>query len=124
MPVDGAEEWMNNLFHVTLRSYEKGWHFNASSPWKQIGISSLDGEPRHDWREFQKIKNQLCGDEWEAIELYPAESRLVDPSNYYILYCAPNISIGKFIGRTLRNETTCVAPQRAWAKGEQPPDCQ
>jgi hypothetical protein len=32
------------------------------------------------------IKNQLIGEECEAVELYPAESRKVDTSNKYHLY--------------------------------------
>lgn len=40
---------------------------------------------RHDWRDFQQIKNELCGPESEAVEIYPAESRLVDTSNEYHL---------------------------------------
>ncbi len=41
---------------------------------------------RRDWRHFQKIKNELLGPEEEAVELYPAESRLVDLSNEYSLW--------------------------------------
>jgi hypothetical protein len=35
----------------------------------------------HDWRDLQRIKNQLVGPECEAVELYPAESRKVDTAN-------------------------------------------
>lgn len=40
----------------------------------------------HDWRDMQRIKNELVGPECEAIELFPAESRLVDTSNQYHLF--------------------------------------
>jgi hypothetical protein len=39
-----------------------------------------------DWRDLQAIKNQLCGDEAEAIQLFPAESRVVDTANQYHLW--------------------------------------
>lgn len=39
-----------------------------------------------DWRHLQKIKNELVGPENEAVELFPAESRLVDTSNQYHLW--------------------------------------
>ena len=42
----------------------------------------------HDWRELQQIKNAICGEEIEAVELYPA-SRLVDTSNQYHLWALP-----------------------------------
>jgi hypothetical protein len=40
----------------------------------------------HDWRHLQRIKNDICGSEREAIELYPAESRLVDQANQFHLW--------------------------------------
>ena len=43
----------------------------------------------HDWRHFQLIKNELVGEEIEAIELYPAESRLHDTANQFHLFCNP-----------------------------------
>ena len=53
-----------------------------------LSIRRNDREPCKDWRDFQRIKNELCGAEWEAVELYPAESRLVDSSNQYHLWCS------------------------------------
>lgn len=51
-----------------------------------LSIKRLDREPIHDWRDLQTIKNELVGADCEAVELYPAESRLVDTSNQYHLY--------------------------------------
>lgn len=51
-----------------------------------LSIRRLDRQPCHDWRDFQAIKNQIAGPEFEAIELYPAESRLVDTANQYHLW--------------------------------------
>ncbi len=121
-PPDGMEVWENDLYEVTVRTHKEGWPLGGGN-WVQIGICCVDGEPRHDWRDFQAIKNQLCGEEWEAVELYPAESRLVDPSNYYILFCAPKIPIGINHGRTIQGPATCVAPQRGWARGCEPANC-
>lgn len=54
----------------------------------QLNIRRRDGKPIfRDWRHFQRIKNEMVGAEVEAIELYPAESRLVDTSNKYHLFC-------------------------------------
>ena len=36
---------------------------------------------------MQRIKNELCGTETEAVEIYPAESRLADTANQYHLWC-------------------------------------
>ena len=117
--MDGSQVWENRLYEVTLRSHDSGWPL-GSGEWKQIGISRKDGEPGHDWRDYQRIKNQLCGDEWEAVELYPAESRLLDPSSYFMLWCAPKIPVGIFTGRKVASPSTCIAPQRGWARGDEP----
>jgi hypothetical protein len=51
-----------------------------------LSIKRIDKEWLHDWRELQAIKNELCGEEFEAVELYPAESRKVDTANQYWLW--------------------------------------
>jgi hypothetical protein len=119
---DGAIVWSNEVYTATLRRYQYGWPF-GSGPWAIIGIYCEDGEPRHDWRDFQRIKNDLVGPEWEAVELYPAESRLMDPSNYYSLWCfSGKIQIGKDVGRVFKSPANAIAPQRGWAKGDEPPE--
>ena len=53
-----------------------------------LSIKRLDQAPIHDWRDLQRIKNELVGPECEAVELYPADSRLVDTSTQYHLWCS------------------------------------
>lgn len=74
-----CEYWINDIYQVQVRDEGEYIHLN---------IRRRDGDViLRDWRHFQAIKNQLVGDEAEAVELYPAESRLVDTSNKYHLYC-------------------------------------
>ena len=54
-----------------------------------LSIKRRDKKAIHDWRHFQQIKNQLVGEEVEAIEIYPAESRLHDHANQFHLFCYP-----------------------------------
>ena len=54
-----------------------------------LSIKRKDKKALHDWRHFQLIKNELVGEEIEAIELYPAESRLHDTANQFHLFCNP-----------------------------------
>lgn len=67
--------------HIQLVAGTDGWpallHLNCRR---------TDREPCHDWRELQMIKNILVGPEHEAVELYPAESRLTDTANNYHLW--------------------------------------
>lgn len=79
---DANETWINDLYQVQVRRYEEDGY-----AW--INIRRIDGAPCiRDWRHFQQIKNEICGEECEGVELYPAESRLVDTSNkYHIFVC-------------------------------------
>lgn len=72
--------YLNDIYQVEVRLHEGGM--------AQMNIRRRDGKPIfRDWRHFQRIKNEIIGPECEAVELYPAESRLVDTSNKYHLWC-------------------------------------
>ena len=109
------ERWVNDIYNVGVRRWSRDPVFGTSGGMIQIGIASHDGMARHDWRDMQAIKNQLAGAECEAFELYPAESRLLDPSNYYTLWCFPGLKRIK-VGqneRIVRNVDEALAPQRS-----------
>jgi hypothetical protein len=55
-------------------------------PFVHLDIKRHDGGDCKNWRELQQIKNELVGPEHEAVELFPAESRLVDTANQYHLW--------------------------------------
>lgn len=67
----------NNLYHVEIM---------PGQPFIHLDIARHDGGVCKNWRHFQQIKNELIGPEHEAIELFPAESRLVDAGNEYHLW--------------------------------------
>jgi hypothetical protein len=67
----------NDVYHVEI---------NYRHPYINLDIKRLDGGSEKNWRDFQQIKNELIGPEHEAVELFPAESRLVDTSNQYHLW--------------------------------------
>ncbi len=116
-PDDPDEYWINDVYHVTLRRKEEDPVFGSRGGMIQLGINAHDGTARHDWREFQAIKNQLAGPECESFELYPKESRLMDPSNYYSIWCFPGvklIKVGINQGRRVWNADEALAPQRAF----------
>lgn len=46
-----------------------------------LSIKRLDQKPARDWRDLQRIKNELLGPGCEAVELFPSEERLVDLAN-------------------------------------------
>jgi len=76
--------YLNSLYQVNVR------HLPAPGGWPcamtHLSIKRCDKSPMHDWRDIQRIKNELVGPENEAVEVYPAESRLVDSANQYHLW--------------------------------------
>jgi len=75
-------DWYENeTYLVSLRDLLGGQ--------SKLSIERHDKAACHSWDDFQRIKNTLFGPEREAIELYPAESRLVDCANKYHLLILP-----------------------------------
>jgi hypothetical protein len=62
---------------------------------------------------MQEIKNLVCGPEWEAVEIFPAESRLKDPSNARYLWASKAVlPFGLPGGRIVIDGELSIAPQR------------
>jgi hypothetical protein len=80
-----GETWMNGQYVVIKKDYPK----NNGGFMTHLSIRRVDRKACRDWRDFQAIKNQLCGAEREGIELYPAESRVVDTANQFHLWVMP-----------------------------------
>lgn len=76
-----AKWWMNDRYTVVAAPLEGGA--------MHLSIRRNDRKAARDWRDFQRIKNDIAGDEREAFEIYPAESRLLDTANQYHLWVLP-----------------------------------
>lgn len=77
--------FLNNRYQVYMR--EVGSPFGEENgPMVWLSIKRLDRQPIHDWRDLQRIKNEIVGVECEGVELYPAESRKVDQSNQFHMF--------------------------------------
>lgn len=92
LPVGTGDEevWLNNRWQVNVRRFA-GWGIFEGQRITHLSIKRLDKLAIHDWRDLQWIKNKLAGAECEAFELYPMESRLVDGSNQFHLWCIEGI---------------------------------
>jgi hypothetical protein len=122
--LEGADEfgehWYSSQYQVVKRKYSFDPVFGSRSGMIYLGISNYDQTARHDWRHFQEIKNQLAGPDWEAIEVYPAEDRLVDPSNEFLLWCfRVTIKVGPR-SRNVLSARESFAPQRAMPEEAKP----
>ena len=69
------------------KTKEEGNHHHDWPEMVWLSIKRIDREPIVSWRDMQEIKNKIMGPEYEAVQIFPAESRLVDTSNQYHLLC-------------------------------------
>lgn len=83
LPIGTSTElWANDVYVVSVERRDGGTV-------SVLSIHRRDRKPIRDWRHMQRIKNDVAGPEVEAVELYPAESRLMDTANEYWLWCLP-----------------------------------
>lgn len=111
--VSTQEIWINDEYQVHVR---RDVVTDSGMPMVHLSIKSRNREPVRDWRAFQRIKNQLVGLECEAIELFPAESRLVDAANQYHLWAVADptwrFPIGWNSGRRVSSDSGGGTKQR------------
>lgn len=108
--------WQNSHYTVVAKTQDDGMTW--------LSIRHNDRSHIHDWRHLQRIKNELCGPEREAIELYPAESRLVDEANQFHLWVLPEdmrVPVGfdkRMVDYTGEDAASIGAVQRPIDEGE------
>lgn len=117
----------NNIYTVTIDGVDVP---PPMGPIAWLSIKRNDRQTIHDWRELQRIKNTVMGEECEAVEIYPAESRLHDTANQYHLWCfAPGYQLPfGYAGRFVADETHDPSSpdqgkQRPFTKDDRPDDC-
>ncbi len=116
---DTTEVWENEIYRVrkTQLAVEELDCIVA-----HLTISRHDLREVVDWRHKQQIKNQLLGEQEEAVEIFPPEKDLVDAVNAFHLWSM----VGKRTGlgwsdgrRVFHQDATGRGGQRAF---ENPPD--
>lgn len=86
--VKRAEHWTNLVYYcMAIRADPDEAPDELRLTW--LSIKRHDRGTIRDWRDLQRIKNDVVGPECEAVELFPAESRLVDSANQYHLWALP-----------------------------------
>lgn len=117
--------YMNDRYQAFVRTYADldGSDYKVC----HISVKQRDKGSLHDWRDFQRIKNDLLGPEGEAAELYPAESRLMDTSNQYHLWAFLDpegkpceINMGIHTGRLVSNVAGTGGRQRPFSPEDMP----
>jgi hypothetical protein len=121
----GEQVWQNSRYTVLVATrYDRSlrWAGLEGTHDAHLSFRRRDRQPEPiTWRDIQRIKSELCGSEAEAMECFPAESRLIDGSNQRHLWVwragnpdAPQL--GWYSGRAVLDEVltdtdaTAVAP--------------
>lgn len=85
---------MNNLYQVAVARVPVP---DEWPPMTHLSVKRLDKAPLgvEHYDHLQRIKSDLCSPDCEAMEIYPAESRLADSANQYHLWCidAPGVRL-------------------------------
>jgi hypothetical protein len=74
-----VEVWANDQYLAAVND-------KAGPGLTHIMVRRHDHAPIQGWDHLQRIKNEVAGPELEAVELYPAESRLFDEANILHLW--------------------------------------
>lgn len=77
--------YLNSRYQVNARKL----HGPAGFPdIGHLSIKRLDKERvgREKYRDFMRIKDEICGEEYEAVEIFPARSDEIDTANQFHLW--------------------------------------
>ncbi len=112
--IDTKEVWVNSIYQVFVyRPRQDGEHGTKDGPeMAHLSIKTHERSAIRSWRDLQRIKNELCGTTCEAVELFPAESRMTDLANQYHLWVLEpgyKFPFGFNDGRVVSNDPRMVA---------------
>lgn len=86
----------NPLLATVTAAYENGYYSVLLRPVRtpdgeavHLMISCLDPFPVRDWHDLMRIKNELVGPEWTAVEVYPPAGDVVDGADLTHLWVLP-----------------------------------
>lgn len=91
-----------------------------------LSVKRLDQHPHIPYREFMRIKDVLCGEEYEGVQLFPARSRETDLSNQYHLWIRDDPTYRfpfGFTERLVSDVSVDGSVQEPWPEDTRPADC-
>jgi hypothetical protein len=132
IPMDGLNAYdkpeaifRNSRYQVTVYVREpRDAEHSVFGVIAHLSFKVHDKQPHHDWRDMQRIKNEICGPEFDAVEIFPAESKLVDSANQYHLFVFQTYKLPfGFQTRLVGDGNWQSSVQRPFPPGERPADC-
>ena len=86
---EGHDAYYDNDRYAVYVTFWRDTEGNVLDAVKEISFKRHDRQWPNDWRDAMRIKNEVAGPDVEAVELYPAQSRVVDTANQRFLWCYP-----------------------------------
>ena len=81
---ESDETWGNDRYTVSVRFLD-----GDRDGFVELSVHNYNRTPHVPWRHLQQIKNEVLGGDREAVQIFPAEDRLVDTANEFWLYVYP-----------------------------------
>ena len=78
------ETWGNDRYTVNVHLLD-----SDRDGFVELAVHNHNRTPHVPWRHLQQIKDEVMGADREAVQLFPADDRLVDTANEYWLYVYP-----------------------------------
>lgn len=117
------ETWVNSEYTVFVNDATMDIE-EGQIPMVWLSIKRNDQSALLDWRDLQFIKNQLIGENCEAVQIFPKESKLIDTANQFHLWGWKDskftLPFGWNEGRQVTQYPMKGAKQRAYPKNMQP----
>jgi len=88
-----AETYINDIYQIAVYRNEDADELihvpelKGRCTW--LSIKRKDKRPVNNWQDMQTIKNRLVGTDCDAIQIFPAETRMVNMANQYHLIVLP-----------------------------------
>ena len=95
--------WANDLYMATVLHEPNGW--------AHITFKRNDGGTNVSWQEKQWLKSDVLGEDCEALELFPAESRVVETAGYHYLWGKKELAVGFPVDYTAYDVVSTFAKQ-------------
>lgn len=89
--------WANSFYAVVVFEHPTEWGFV-----RQLQVMRHDRQPIRSWQDMQRVKNEILGESAVVVEVYPAESDVVDTAHAYHLWEIPSgrsLPFGLHLGR-------------------------
>ena len=78
------ENYLNNRYSVQISDYQI-----EDGLVTHLWVRRHDGKMPGSWSDLQRVKNEICGPDFLAIQVFPAVKELVDEANLAHLWVMP-----------------------------------